>query len=224
MAAPPHRHPKPPPFLTVVSGGAPVSVDARPSPPVPSAPETPMVLASGTDSRHSPRRDAQALTELYEEHNPWVLKRLFRYGVRNPADLEEQATRVWEIVIRKYADFRGEAAVTTWLSEICRCVASDFRHLAWQWRIQHTPEGETPEQPPDPSDCDRVVNVIDALSLLRELPPNLRDVLVLFYVENRTANDIGLTLGTSQRAVYGLIEKGLARLQEVIRNRRQETP
>jgi DNA-directed RNA polymerase specialized sigma subunit len=47
---------------------------------------------------------------------------------------------------------------------------------------------------------------------------------VLFYVENRTANDIGITLGTSQRAVYGLIEKGLARLQEVIRNRRQETP
>ena len=86
MADPPARHPKPPPFLSVVSGAAPDPVDALPSPRVPSRPEHPMDLTSGVDRRDSTRRDALALAGLYEEHNPWVLKRLRRYGVRNPAD------------------------------------------------------------------------------------------------------------------------------------------
>jgi len=183
-----------------------------------------MDLTSGVDRRDSTRRDALALAGLYEEHNPWVLKRLRRYGVRNPADLEEQAMRVWEIVIQRYGTFRGEAAVTTWLSEICRRVASDFRRLAWEKRVKHTPEGDPHEPPPDDGDLERTVAVVDALTLLRELPPNLREVLVLFYVEDRTAQEIGDALGTSPRAVYGLVEKALARLQEVTRNRRKETP
>jgi RNA polymerase sigma-70 factor, ECF subfamily len=176
---------------------------------------TPMDLASGTDPRQSPKRDARAIAALFEEHNPFVLKRLHRYGVRNPADLEEESMRVWEIVIDRYVTFRGEAAVTTWLSEICRRVASDFRRSAWVRRAWYTPDGKLLETAPTDDELERLVRVIDALSLLATLSPMHRNVLVLYYAEDRTASEIADTLGASPREVYANIEMALARLEKL---------
>lgn len=207
MDDPPNHAPRSRPPFTVVDGGA-----RAPDPPPLTQPPPPL-LASGTDTRTSPRHNARELTELFEKYNHYVLKRLFRYGVRNAADLEEQAMRVWEVVIERYDEFRHEAAVTTWLSEICRRVASDFRRAAWQRRASLAPDGTPPEPEASDAELEQVVAVIDALALLSKLPPNLRDVLVLYYVEDRTAREIADSLGLpSGRAVYTLIDNALRRL------------
>ena len=200
----------------------------RPTDPrrTPSEAKSPMDLVSGTGSRQGPRRDALTLAELYEQYNRYVLKRLGRYGVRHPADLEEQAMKVWEVVVERYGEFRGEAQLTTWLSEICRRVAADHRHGAWKRRAAHTTDGATPEPEPLDTDTERFVGVLDALSLLGALPFTLRQVLVLYYCEDRAAPEIAEILGMQPRQVYTLVENALKKLEEEIRRRgdRKETP
>jgi len=173
-------------------------------------------IASGTTTRGSPRRDALALDALFERHNGYVLRRLHRHGVRNPADREDQAMNVWRVVVARYDEFRGDAQVTTWLAEICWRVARDYRASAWHRRAQlvadesgDDPAAHAPSAPVDDSDA-----VLEALQRLRELPPTLRDVVVRYYVEDHTAAEIAADLAMTPRQVYALIDRAIARLRD----------
>lgn len=177
-----------------------------------------MDMNSGTGDRNGARRDALTLKALFEQYNPWVLRRLRRFGVRNDADLEEQAMKVWEIVVKRYDEFRGEAQITTWIAEICRRVASDFRQQAWTRRAQPD-AGESADVVESGGDPELVLRTIDALALLRTLPPMYRDVLVLYYCEERTAAEIAEILCVEPRKVYTLVEKAIGRLQDELRRR-----
>jgi len=87
-------------------------------------------------------------------------------------------------------------------------LADDHPALLAVLRAPSEPEPEASD-----AELEQVVAVIDALALLSKLPPNLRDVLVLYYVEDRTALEIADSLGLPNgRAVYTLIDNALRRL------------
>lgn len=173
-----------------------------------------MDLASGTTTRGSPRRDALALDALFERHNGYVLKRLYRHGVRNPADREDQAMNVWRVVVTRFDEFRGDAQVTTWLAEICWRVARDYRASAWHRRAHFAPDDAGEERAAQEQTATDADAVLEALQRLRELPPTLRDVVVRYYVEDHTAAEIAAELAMTPRQVYALLERAVARLRD----------
>jgi RNA polymerase sigma-70 factor, ECF subfamily len=86
---------------------------------------------------HSTRRLTPVATQpaalqfahVYQLHAPFVSRSLSRLGVRD-CELDDQVQEVFLKVLQKLPSFSGDAAVTTWLYEICRRTASDFRRLA----------------------------------------------------------------------------------------------
>ena len=184
--------------------------EQEPPPPRPAVAQATM-FESGIDPRGpggGGRRKAVALEYLYEHYNRYVLKTLGRFGVRGSDDRSELAMQVWLVAFKDYEDYRGQAQFLSWLSQICRRVASDHRHSAWARRVQLASDPES--APHDTAVAARdEEGILDSLSVLERLPPLLRDVVILYYVEEMTAKDIADRLSKPPREVYSLVERAL---------------
>jgi RNA polymerase sigma-70 factor (ECF subfamily) len=143
---------------------------------------------------------------------------------------EEQAAR--EVVLaaltkamRRLADFRGEAALFTWLCQICRREVVDYlrAHKRYSDRvvlIEDSPDLraaidaiEAPEEfdlalSYSREELGRVVRTV-----LDRLPPRYGDALEWKYVEGRSVEEIGARLGIGSTAAQSL----LARAREAFR-------
>lgn len=150
---------------------------------------------------------------LYREH----AKTVARWAIRllGPGgDYEDVVHDVFMVVKRRLPEFRGDAAITTWLYEITVHVVQASRRRArwWSWitghgqrpgrgRRQAVPV--VPEPPPDP------LALIDArerthlvYALLDELSEDQRTALILFELEGVSGQRIAEITGASVKTVW----------------------
>jgi RNA polymerase sigma-70 factor, ECF subfamily len=169
--------------------------------------------------------EERAFTAFFEGY----FARLYRFALpRLNADV--QATR--EVVqstltkaMRRLADFRGEAALFTWLCQICRREVVDYlrAHKRYSDRvvlIEDSPDLraaiESIEAPEEfdlaltysREELGRMVRTV-----LDRLPPRYGDALEWKYVEGRSVEEIGARLGIGHTAAQSL----LARAREAFR-------
>ncbi len=160
---------------------------------------------------------APEFDSIYRDHVRFVWRSVRRLGVMD-AEVEDVCQRVFEIVHRQLAEFRGDAKVTTWLFGIVRRVVSDHRRSAYERRRRmHESEVEVSEPPGQ----ERAVAERQARALLDrmldELDEDKRTVFVLCELEGMAVKDVAELLDTPVQTVYSRLHAAREKLERAAR-------
>ena len=156
-----------------------------------------MQTDSGNPSATQPPAPPRDFQEVYRAHFRLVWRTLGRLGVRE-ADLMDVTQNVFIVVHRQLAGFEGRAELTTWLFSICRLVAKDYLRSAPIRRevvvdvreiSRHGGNGDAPLQHLDSQDLSQLLE-----SILNKIPEKLRDVFVMFELDELSGDEIARLL------------------------------
>lgn len=185
-----------------------------------------------TDERELVRRmlagEERAFDAFFETHFP----RLYRFALpRLGGDVE--ATR--EVVqsslgkaMRKLGTYRADAALFTWLCQICRHEISDHirahrRHAERVVLMDDRPDLraaiealEAPEEYDLLRHCEREEAGRLIKSVLDRLPARYGDALEWKYVEGRSVEEIGTRLGIGHIAAQSLLARARVAFREAL--------
>jgi RNA polymerase sigma-70 factor (ECF subfamily) len=176
-----------------------------------------------TDDRELVRRmlagEERAFVAFFETYFP----RVFRFALPRLDRNEDVAKDVVQATLikamRKLGDFRGEAALFTWLCQICRReiadhVRSQRRHSDKVVLIEDSaevraalesieaPAGTDPLRLYDDGELKRLVHAV-----LDRLPNRYGEALEWKYVEGRSVEEIGDLLGIGHTAAQSLLAR-----------------
>jgi len=119
-------------------------------------------------------------------------------------DVMDAAQNVFLIVHRRLPEFEGRSNIRTWLREITRRVASDYRRSAPVRREVHTETAELDFRPATTSSSEENVarkeKITLARSILEKIPEAQRTVFMMFELEQMSgaeiAEELNVPLGT----------------------------
>ena len=121
--------------------------------------------------------------------------------------VQETCLRAW----RGLSRFRGDAQEKTWLCRIAVNVCRDMQRSAW---FRFTDRRVTPEMLPEPASADPASDEDRALTAaVMNLPPRLREAVLLYYYQELSMPEIAAALGVSHQAV----SDRLARARRLLR-------
>jgi len=163
--------------------------------------------------------EERAFTTFFEAYFP----RIYRFALPRVARNEDVAKDVVQATLikamRKLGDWRGEAALFTWLCQICRReiadhVRSQRRHSEKVVLIEDSeevraaleaieaPPGDDPLRRCDGAELKRLVHAV-----LDRLPSRYGEALEWKYVEGRSVEEIGDRLGIGHTAAQSLLAR-----------------
>ncbi|MGB5102898.1 MAG: RNA polymerase sigma factor [Steroidobacteraceae bacterium] len=163
--------------------------------------------------------EERAFVAFFETYFP----RVYRFALPRLDRNEDTAKDVVQATLikamRKLGDFRGEAALFTWLCQICRREIAD--HVRSQRRRSEkvvliedsaevraalesieAPAGDDPLRRADGAELKRLVHAV-----LDRLPNRYGDALEWKYVEGRSVEEIGDLLGIGHTAAQSLLAR-----------------
>lgn len=161
--------------------------------------------------------DPDAFSELVRRHRD----RLWAVAMRTLGDREEAADALQDALIsafRAAANFRGDAAVTTWLHRIVMNACFDRLRRRRAHPTVELPETDWPARHID-TDL-----ALDVRSALRRLPDDQRAAIVLVDMEGFSVADAAAALDIAVGTVKSRCARGRARLAVMLGYlRNQET-
>jgi len=157
--------------------------------------------------------DPDAFSELFRRHRD----RLWAVAVRTLGDQEEAADALQDAMLsafRRAGDFRGEAAVTTWLHRIVVNACLDRLRRRASRPVSLTGDDAVLDALAGPSaGSDNTAAVrMDVTAALEVLPPAQRAALVLVDMLGFTVDDAAAVLGISPGTVKSRCARSRARL------------
>ncbi len=161
-----------------------------------------------------PRVAALALEEIYRAHRDPV----FRY-LRSICRDEDHALDLTAVTFeRAFAELRaGREPGPGWLLRTARNAAIDAERRARAARLlprrSHESEAAMPSPEDAALDAELAASVLGALA---QLPNPQRDAIALRYSTELTVREIADVIGKSQAATQKLLDRGLARLKEML--------
>lgn len=157
----------------------------------------------------------QWLVQLVNQYQGLLLRMCYLY--LRDLDLAKDATQ--DTFLKAYqalAHFRGECSEKTWLLRIAVNTCRDMQRSAW---FRHHDRRITPEDLPQsirlPDDDD----ALDVLCDVMRLPPKLKEVVLLYYWQNMTVNEIAQTLGVTHSTVSARLKCAREKLHDVLERR-----
>jgi RNA polymerase sigma-70 factor (ECF subfamily) len=149
---------------------------------------------------------------VFEEHGAFVCRSLRYRGVRE-ADLDDALQEVFLVVYQRLDDYQEKGRARAWLYSICTRVAHAQRRKLG--RRRETPSQEGLEQVAAPTQLEHVADR-EALALghqlLAQLPPQQREVFLLYEVEDMPMAEIAQALGCPLQTAYSRLHKARARV------------
>ena len=116
---------------------------------------------------------------------------------------------------RSLESFRGECSEKTWILKIAMRICYDMNHSAWSRFFNRR---VTPEMLPEASVP--FTERDDALTqAVMRLPVRLREVIILYYYQGLSVNEIAETLGITQPSVSGRLKRGREKLKDTLEGR-----
>ena len=170
--------------------------------------------------------DERAFTLFFETYFP----RVYRFALprlnRNADATKDVVQATLVKAMRAIGDWRGEAALFTWLCQICRRqiadhVRSQRRHSAKVVLIEDSaevraalesieaPESDDPFRGADRAELRQLVHAV-----LDRLPHRYGEALEWKYVEGRSVEEIGQRLGIGQTAAQSLLARARIAFRE----------
>ncbi len=151
-----------------------------------------------TSERAARTPDDAEFRRIYEAHFDQVWHALRRLSVAE-RDLMDATQNVFVVVYRKLPEFEGRAELRTWLFQIARRVASDYRRSAPVRREVVTDASElalkAEQAGSAPVADDQAQRVRLARAVLDKLPEAQREVFVLYELEQLSGEEIAAELG-----------------------------
>ncbi|MDX2012602.1 MAG: RNA polymerase sigma factor [Myxococcaceae bacterium] len=164
------------------------------------------------------------LSSLYEAHARVVWRTLLRLGV-STAGIEDAVQEVFLTAHQRSEDFEGRSSASTWLLGISVRVAANARR-AQQRRGFVVPLSA--ELPADAKGLDEALDrrrrLFDLEQVLRQLPDEQREVVVLMELEQLTAPEVAEVLSVKLNTVYSRLRLARAALSTALNDRREEAP
>ena len=154
--------------------------------------------------------------ELVNEHQRMLLHMCYVYL----RDQELARDAVQEIFLKAYRgldSFRGESNVKTWLIQIAVNTCKSMRRSAW---LRHHDRRITPEDIPQTVLMTREEDM-DVMCGIMQLPPKLREVIMLYYWQDMNVSEIAQSLGVAQSTVSRRLKHARDELHAVL-DRRDE--
>jgi RNA polymerase sigma-70 factor (ECF subfamily) len=149
------------------------------------------------------------LEDIYKQHADFVWRCLRRQDVPRQ-DAADAFQEVFLTVHRSLARFEGRASVRTWLFTICRSVARDRRQRAHQRHELPAADATLRDEADRFADAAARLEHNDRLAqlevILSRMQPELRDVFVLFEVEDMTGDEIASALGIPAGTAYSRLQ------------------
>src|SRR3954453_1749310 len=163
--------------------------------------------------------DEAAFTELFRATQPALLRYL---RVVAQSDADDLAADTWVQVVRGLRSFSGDepAAFRAWVLSIGR--HRWLGHLRSRRRRHETAMASVPEQPGPVDPIEFVYELMStetALDLIRTLPREQAEVLMLRYVADLDVTRTAELLGKKPGAVRVLSHRGLHRLRAALAGR-----
>lgn len=168
--------------------------------------------------------DRTAFEYFFHTHHP----RLYRFALRRlgrPELAEEVAQEALIEALDRLAEFRGEAALGTWVTTICRSTVGQLRRrradtLPVLDVVEDDPEvraalerlGNDTHLPDRAADRIETIQVIQ--SVLDALPPVYGDLLEWKYVDGLSVFELAKRLGRSPKAVESLLTRAREAFRE----------
>ena len=174
--------------------------------------------------------DERAFDEFFDEYHA----RLYRFALprlNGDVDSAEEVVQATLIrTLRRLDTFRGEAALFTWICQICRHQIVDHlrdagRHARNVVLIEdnpavqaaldaiQAPPGEQPEARYEQGHVGTLVRAV-----LDRLPARYGDALEWKYVEGLSVEEIGARLGIGTTAAQSLLARARGQFREAIEN------
>ncbi len=176
-----------------------------------------------TDDRELVRQMLAGEERAFSEFFTTYFPRVFRFALPRLNRNEDTAKDVVQATLikamRKLGDYRGEAAIFTWLCQICRREIAD--HVRSQRRysdkvvlIEDSAEVRAALESIEAPDADNPLRRCDGAELKRlvravldRLPGRYGDALEWKYVEGRSVEEIGDLLGIGHTAAQSLLAR-----------------
>jgi RNA polymerase sigma-70 factor (ECF subfamily) len=170
--------------------------------------------------------DQRAFDEFFKDSAPRLVAFIARRTALDPATLEDIVQSALIKAVRNLAGYRGEAALITWLTEICRNELAD-QHRKAKRRPAHLsldePEAvhrweemlRAPQSQEPVSQLQAATERAEIMRVLQDLPANYALVLEAKYGDGLSVETIALQLGLTEIAVQSM----LARAREAFRQR-----
>ncbi len=184
------------------------------------------------DEQHLVRRmldgDERAFSEFFDEY----FARLYRFALPRLNGNVDAAQEVVQAtlckVMRKLDTFRGEAALFTWICQVCRHQIVDYlrehrRHAEHVVLVEdnpavqaaldaiQAPDGEQPEERYGQRQTGALVRAV-----LDRLPARYGDALEWKYVEGLSVEEIGARLGVGTTAAQSLLARARVAFRDAI--------
>ncbi len=121
------------------------------------------------------------------------MKRVCYLYLKDAALAEDAVQEAFIKIYKHGASFRGESAEKTWIMRITINVCRDMLRTAWLRRIDRT---RTPDMIPLKTDAPG--DDFAVLDAVMQLPPKLREAVILRYYQEMTVKDIAQSLSVSR--------------------------
>jgi len=152
--------------------------------------------------------DALALNELIERHKAVAFSMAFKY-LKSKEDAEDVTQNAFIIVLKSIKKFRNEAKFSTWLYKIVyhECLKS---LKANDRTVAYVPQFAKME--PEPESAEDKVNIKE---LMTHLKPNEFTVISLFYLQEKSIQEISQVTSLSKANIKVLLHRARTKLKEV---------
>jgi RNA polymerase sigma-70 factor, ECF subfamily len=163
--------------------------------------------------------DTAAFGELVDRHRGAVYRAALA-ALGNEADAEDTAQEALVLAYRRINQFRGDASVRTWMISIAwRLSLSRRRRLSWKVRRMFTPAADLGLRSTAPSaemQLQRAQTMAIVRRHIRQLPPKLRDALLLAAAGDLTQDELAEALNVPPSTFRGRVRDARLRLKKAL--------
>jgi RNA polymerase sigma-70 factor, ECF subfamily len=159
--------------------------------------------------------DGRAERALYEAHVDRVFRLCYRLANGDDARAQDFTQETFVRAFSRLADFRGAAALGTWLHSIAVSVSLNGMRRVKRWNEREAALEDVPEQGALPREAEP-----DLKSRLRQaiagLPEHYRVVFVMYDMEGYTHEEIGAALEMPVGTSKARLSRARAKLREAL--------
>jgi RNA polymerase sigma-70 factor (ECF subfamily) len=164
--------------------------------------------------------DRAAARLLYDRHAGRVYR--LAYRMCGDRDLASDLTQdVFVRVFRQLAQFRGEAAFTTWLHRVAVTTCLNTLRKVKRFRSREVEIDHAADRGAAEADRDPVLHAALATAI-EALPEGLRVALVMHAIEGYTHGEIAAALGIAEGTSKSRVFEARAKLREKLANHGKE--
>jgi RNA polymerase sigma-70 factor (ECF subfamily) len=163
--------------------------------------------------------DSFAFTKLYEQNVNRIYNYVY-YRTGNVVDAEDITARVFYRALNHIGSYKQTGVpFSAWLYRIAHnLVANWYRDISRKKEVA-LDETVNMRQPTEPIEHSVVISQENEilLRIIRKLPPERQQLLILKFVEGLSNEEIGIIMGRSEGAIKGLYHRTLQALRNQLK-------